>query len=368
MVTPFRTTETHVSKLSGFQSIVPVLMLLLLCPFAPVHAVQVSDLFTVEVPVEGRERDERLEAIKEGMGQILVRVTGDGSIAQNHEVDDIIRGGAQYVQRFRYQAAEEGDGYILIIYFDEARLSKNLANRGLPVWGRERPAVLSWIVVSDGASRYMISEKGRNKERGILLQAGRDRGIPLNFPLLDVEDRDRVRIGDVVGGFYDTIDVASSRYAADAVLIGRVQRQQGQWVGRWRLKEGDQTVVFESEGVSMENALTQGVYGLASYLASWHATQGFSDQTDVVVVHVDEIGSLADYFKVRDYLNAFDAVNDVHPGAVQLARVRYNVHMRGAARDLERLILLGDVLQRHDPETVEPGSLARGDLYYRLLR
>lgn len=336
--------------------------------FGPAYAVQVSELFTVQIPVESRERDQRLEAIKEGMGQVLVRVTGDGSIDQNAEVEDVIRGAAQYVQRFRYLPAEDGNGFELIIDYDEARLTKNLANRGLPVWGRERPAVLSWIAVSQGANRYMISAKGRQNERETLNLAARERGIPLIFPVLDVEDRDKVRIGDLVGGFYDTVDEASTRYSADAVLIGRVQRQQGLWVGRWRLREGDQAVVFESEGDSLDKALSQGIDGLASYLASWHATQGFSDQADAVVVNVDQVNSLAEYFRVRDYLKSFDIVLDVTPGAIRLAQARLDVRMRGSARDLERLILLGDVLQRTQPEVTEGSQIAGNGLYYRLLR
>lgn len=348
-----------------------LLLIMLFSPVTPVHAVQVDELFTVQMPVESRDREQRMEAIKEGMGQVLVRVTGDGSIAQNAEVETVIRGAAQYVQRFRYLPAKEGEGFELVIDYDETRLSKDLANRGLPVWGRERPAVLSWIAVSQGANRFMISSKGRRAERELLSEAAKDRGIPLIFPLLDVEDNNKVRSGDIVGGFYDTVDEASKRYSADAVLIGRVQRQQGQWVGRWRLREGDQTVVFESEGSSLDKALTQGIYGLASYLASWHATQGFSDQAGAIEVHVDQVNSLAEYLKVRDYLKSFDAVLDVTPRHIRLSQAHLEVRMRGSARDLERLVMLGDLLEPMEPEIPEYGEVplvAPSGLHYRLIR
>jgi hypothetical protein len=343
-------------------------MLTLLILISPAHAVQVEELFSVQVPVESRDREQRMEAIKTGMGQVLVRVTGDGSIAQNAEVESVIRGAAQYVQRFRYLPAKEGEGFELVIDFDETRLSKDLANRGLPVWGRERPAVLSWIAVSQGSKRFMISSKGRRAERETLNQAARDRGVPLMFPLLDVEDNNKVRSGDIVGGFYDTVDEASRRYSADAILIGRVQRQQGQWIGRWRLREADQTVVFESEGATLNEALTQGVYGLASYLASWHATQGFSDQAGAVEVTVDQVNSLADYLRVRDYLKSFDAVLDVTPRQISLSQAHLDVRMRGSSRDLERLVMLGDVLEAREPGFEELPSVTTSGLYYRLLR
>ncbi len=343
-------------------------MLILLIFISPAHAVQIEELFSVQVPVESRDREQRMEAIKTGMGQVLVRITGDGGIAQNAEVESLIRGAAQYVQRFRYLPAKEGEGFELVIDFDETRLSKDLANRGLPVWGRERPAVLSWIAVSQGSKRFMISSKGRRAERETLNQAARDRGVPLMFPLLDVEDNSKVRSGDIVGGFYDTVDEASRRYSADAILIGRVQRQQGQWIGRWRLREADQTVVFESEGATLNEALTKGVYGLASYLASWHATQGFSDQAGAVEVTVDQVNSLADYLRVRDYLKSFDAVLDVTPRQISLSQAHLDVRMRGSSRDLERLVMLGDVLEAREPDFEELPSVTTSGLYYRLLR
>jgi len=352
--------------------IIALLLILIITP--SVFAVQVEGLFSVQIPVETRDREERLEAIKEGMGQVLVRVTGDGSISQNPEVNDVIRGAAGYVQRFSYLPAE--DGYELNIDFNEARLTKNLVNRGLPVWGAERPSVLSWVAVSQGSSRYMLGERDGKKEREFMNSAAQERGIPLIFPVLDVEDRNKVRIGDIVGGFYDTVDAASGRYSADATLIGRVQRQSGQWIGRWRLKEAEQTVLFESEGADLETALRQGTNGAASYLASWHATQGFSDQSEIVMVNIDAVQSMTDYLNVRDYLKAFDTVGSVQPVRVAPPRVLLRVNMRGSARNLQRLIMLGETLQAVEPpmtypemlpgETPAPVPVAQNELYYRL--
>ena len=353
--------------------IIALLLSLIITP--SVFAVQVEGLFSVQIPVETRDREERLEAIKEGMGQVLVRVTGDGSISQNPEVNDVIRGAAGYVQRFSYLPAEE-DGYELNIDFNEARLTKNLVNRGLPVWGAERPSVLSWVAVSQGSSRYMLGERDGKKEREFMNSAAQERGIPLIFPVLDVEDRNKVRIGDIVGGFYDTVDAASGRYSADAILIGRVQRQSGQWIGRWRLKEAEQTVLFESEGADLEIALRQGTNGAASYLASWHATQGFSDQSEIVMVNIDAVQSMTDYLNVRDYLKAFDTVSSVQPVRVAPPQVLLRVNMRGSARNLQRLIMLGETLQAVEPpmtypetlpgETPAPVPVAQNELYYRL--
>jgi hypothetical protein len=326
----------------------------------------VQNMYSVRLNVETREREERTETIKSAMETVLVRMTGDGGIAQNPEVTDVIRGASGFVQRFQYFPAEEG--YELQIDFDEVRLSKNIANRGLPVWGRERPSVLAWIAVSKGGSRYLVGAKQPKEAREALRDQAELRGIPLSFPLLDLEDRNAVKSGDVVGGFYDTIEAASERYASDSLLVGYVRQSQGSWRARWRLTEGEQSVVFESEGAKLEDALNQGVDMLASNLAAWHATQGFTDQNERLFVTVHDVQTLGEYFRVRDYLDGLDVVSQVMPDKVHLPEIRLRISMRGQSRNLERLIMLSNVLQPY--QAMEDPQMTPGlaELQYRLVR
>jgi hypothetical protein len=83
---------------------------------------------------------------------------------------------------------------------------------------------------------------------------------------------------------------------------------------------------------------------------------------------VDQVNSLAEYFKVRDYLKSFDSVLDVTPRHIRLAQAHLEVRMRGSARDLERLVMLGDVLEPRVPEYEEVPTVTTSGLYYRLLR
>jgi hypothetical protein len=124
--------------------------------------------------------------------------------------------------------------------------------------------------------------------------------------------------------------------------------------------------------------LTQGTNGAASYLASWHATQGFSDQSETVKVNVDAINNLTDYIRVRDYLKGFDTVSDVTPVVVAPPQLKLRISMRGSARNLQRLIMLGDTLLPAEAPVPEgavlpeggtdavPVTQAQNELFYRL--
>ena len=109
----------------------------------------------------------------------------------------------------------------------------------MPVWGPERPLTLVWIAVDDGvggrallganeAAQFGTPTTPQRAEllttvRADVVAAADERGLPIAWPLLDLEDLNAVTFTDVWGGFDDRIVAASTRYRADAVLIGRVR-------------------------------------------------------------------------------------------------------------------------------------------------
>lgn len=326
-----------------------LLSFLLLLVLLPAAAVPVSDLYEVDVPVASQDREQRLEVLKQAFEEILVRVTGDGSVAGNPEVEPLLRRAAGFVQRFRYLPAPEGEeGWVLHAVFDARRIERALAERGLPVWGQDRPAVLAWVAIIDGGRRFLIGEQSHDAERAILADEARRRGLPLMFPLLDLQDQRQVRIADVTGGFDSTVDAASARYASDAVLIGTVRRSGSHWLGRWRLREGDETVRFESSGKQLDEALRLGVDGAASWLARWHARTALAGTGEGVPLLVEGVNGLTDYVRLRRYLAGLDGVEAVIPRRIAPPRAELEVRLRGEARDLQRMISLGDVLARVD--------------------
>ena len=328
-------------------------VLLLSLYAATVAATPVKDLYVVQVPVENQDREVRLEALKQAFEEVLVRVTGDGSVAGNPEAEALLRMAPSFVQRFRYlrpeaPQQEEAPAWMLRVVFDGRRIERALSERGLPVWGRDRPAVLAWVAVLDGGRRYLIGEQSHEPEREVLRDEARRRGVPLMFPLLDLQDQRQVRIADLVGGFEEPIDAASQRYASDAVLIGTVRRAGAAWLGRWRLREGDETARFESTADTLEGVLRQGIDGAASWLASWHARTAFAGSGEGVLLQVQGVAGLADFVRLRDYLAGLDGVEAVVPQRVAPPRAVLEVRLRGTARDLERMISLGQVLAPED--------------------
>ena len=368
--------RTHQHLWIGRRLSLAWLLLLMLLPGA-VWAVPVPDLYSTEVPVPTRDRPERQEAFQEALSEILVRVTGSRSIDGFAELDSMLDTASRYVQRFEY-AENEGDEerpYLLRVTFDGPALERAVSERGLPVWGPDRPGVLIWLAVSERGNRYLVGGDTVSAARRALESVAKTRGVPLMYPLLDLEDQARVTFADVAGGFQDTVREASKRYRPEAILIGHVSPLSGgYWQARWNLYQGGEPVSWTSEGGSLQAALADGTHELSGTLASRTSTYRFSEMAKGMLVTVDDVRSHVELNRVVDYLGRLAPVSGARPFSLDGDRAELLVQMRGNPRDLERLVMLGDIMVRVDSGPVVPmpgesaGSASPSQLHFRLLR
>lgn len=334
-----------------------LLMLGLVSWLPPASAVQVEDLYEAVVPVENRDRPQRLQALREALAQVLVKITGDRAAPESPKLQVLLESAPRYAQQFRYREIPGGrPPYALEVSFDGGALERAVAAQGLPVWGRERPAVLVWLAVQAPGRRYLVGGDSGESAREAMQAVGRERGVPLLFPLLDLEDQARVSFADVSGGFVETVLTASERYRPDAVLIGRAYPPAaGGWEVRWRLEyAGQGGERWRSTGATLEAALGAGVHTLASALAGRLASSGVAEQARGTLVVVSGVKTLQDYMRVSRYLEGLGPITAKRPYRVSADRVEFLVQARGGARDLERIIGLGDVLARQAPEALPP--------------
>ena len=173
---------------------------------------------------------------------MLVRVSGTSTLPAKQGQ------ASSFVQQYRYVPVEQSEtavppkvGDVVITHnlwlrFDEAAIKKWLRSNGLPVWGTQRPAVLVWLAVRDGPSRYILGGQDISPIRDAVVAEGVRRGLPLIWPAYDEKDSQRVAFTDVWGGFFEQVTQASQRYAPSAVLIGRMDWQKkGGWQINWSL-------------------------------------------------------------------------------------------------------------------------------------
>lgn len=365
----------HQRSRIGYRLSLAWLLLLLAIP-AGVGAVPVENLYTVEVPVPTRDRPERQEAFKAGLSQVLVRVIGARSLEPYAGLDSLLETASRYVQRFEYMENRRADGradeenpYRLRVTYDGPALERAVAERSLPVWGRDRPGVLVWLAVTERSNRYLVGGDSLSPARRALDGVARERGLALLYPLLDIEDQSRVTFADITGGFHEAVHEASRRYRPEATLIAQVAPLSGGWEARWTLSQGEQPLTWTSRGANLQAALAEGLHEMADTLARRNASSRFAEMTQGLLVTVHDVRSHAELNRVSDYLAGLAPVASARPFGLQGDTVEMLVQMRGEARDLQRLVMLGNVLvsEERQDSPMGPGGQAASPAF-RLLR
>jgi hypothetical protein len=177
-----------------------------------------------------------------------------------------------------------------------------------------------------------------------------ERGLPILFPLLDAKDMSAATFTDVWGGFDDRLLPASSRYRADAVLIGRAHPGLLGYEVDWLLlKDGERRAL---EGT----AVRDGLDAVADQYASELGVVGGATTTRVRVL---DVATPADYGRVMSYLETVSVLQSVDVEGLERGTLSLRVAARGDARVLERVLALGGVLRLDSAASGSSGLVFR---------
>jgi hypothetical protein len=228
------------------------------------------------------------------------------------------------------------------------------------VWGSNRPGVLLWLAVSDADGRRLLSEnnvyessiyedsalkniRARNDVNEIirtLQDQARLRGLPLLFPLLDLEDTASLSTAEVWGAFLGRIDDASIRYNPDSVLTARFQQDSaGRWSANWSYRIDRQWQVAKTESFGAGGMVRTMVDKLADELATRYAIDSSRGQ---VTVLIESVESLGDYAAVQRYLESLAPVLDSFLVRVERDEVEYQLSTEGQNAQLVEIIGLDE--------------------------
>jgi hypothetical protein len=331
-----------------------LLLALLLGSYTSVRAEAVSNLYEAEVAVSGQGGEARSQGIRKAFASVLVKVSGDSSLLDNPEVGQLLNRGSRLVQQYRYKSlpnASEGGGEdlpdrLLWARFDARAVNRLLRESGVPVWGETRPSMLLWLGQEEGARRSLISPDRDASLKQQLSRTADARGLPLIWPLMDIEDQKAVQVSDLWGGFEENIRRAANRYQPDVVLVGRLSyRGQGSWRGEWILYLPDKInrwqTYAETKTAAAKEGMEQAVDALALRFAPQQVSQGISS----LRLRVHGLNQLADYALVQDYLRSLAMIDHVDLLSADPEMVSFLLRVHGGRDALVRGIQLGAVLE-----------------------
>ena len=352
-------------KISLLQQLVPCLLLVLLSGVSSA-TVRVQGLYEIEVAVNNQSRSERKRALRKGLADIFTRITGSQALEQFGQMLTVLDRAPRYVEQYRYRLEETQDTegkpvkqWWLWVRFNRKTIERIIRDQELPLWGSTRPETLVWMAVeqADG-SRYIMGNDETNPLFRSLLQNARRRAVPILIPLMDLDDQRNVNMGDVWGGFSDQIKTASTRYATENILIGRVFPGDQGWESRWTLVTRDGEQAWSGNGQDADQAIAQGMDGLGDLMAARYALKGQLN-TSRYQLRVSNINSLKDYVKTSRYLSSVTMISRFQPVSFSQGQVIYDIDLRSNLAGLKQLFaieqkLLPEVAVNNDAPVISP--------------
>lgn len=352
-------------------------------------AIELKGLYETEVLVTSQGMEERNEAIRRALDEVLIRVSGDRTTPQREELQGLYRRALQLVQQYRYRALPQGEGQrgapglgmtqVLWVSFDQAAIDQALRRARAPLWGQARPATLVWVAVEDGGVRAMMGAETLAEPKRVMQRQAQRRGVPLFVPLWDLEDQVQLRFTDVWGNFQDSIRAASARYATEAILVGRLFRQAGGvWEARWSLYQGAHVDHWRAASPLQAEVLSVGVDGAADRLGQRFAQIFDESQSSRVRVTVRDINSVEDYARAMEFLQSLDVVTSLQVERVNGSYTTFDLRVRGDSSGLAQTISFGRTLleipavvnldESLQTPSWEMAGEAFDQLWYRLLQ
>ncbi len=315
-----------------------VLAVLIFGNVDPAGAVPVPSLYTVQVPLNSNSPDARNEAYRAALAQVLTRITGSRDALRPDEINAQFPDAARYVLQFR-----AGEDDTLWVSLDGRAIERVLMSAGESVWGNDRPLTLVWLAVDWGHGEREIvavddvqrsSSESRSIDRNRLLrervqEIAEQRGIPVVFPLLDIEDRESVSFSDIWGGFGERLQTASERYDVGSILVGRVRADTTQR-NRWSHYFGGEQREWTGEPEEV-------IHLLADTLAAQFAISG--DQVPATVpITVSGIDSVVAYGTVHAYLQNLALIEELSIRLVTGDQIHYSATAHGGRERLQRAL------------------------------
>ena len=329
----------------------------------PTYAIKVSGLYQAVISVSDESAPKRRIALKQGLGKVLIKVTGDRNINKSMGVSSLLERPEQFVQQYRYRQNNNKWGQKkltreLWVQFDENSLDEALKNNGVSVWEKERPSILVWLVSQRNDNRSFVNIEENFEYLKILESRASARGVSLLFPLLDLQDGSKISVTDVWGGFTEPILAASERYQANAILTGKfTQILPTLWESEWAVYFDEQAIHWASRSDVADIVLEEGIDELVDRLVLRYSETG-EQSTGVIELLVNDIGSIDEYAQTFSYLTSLQSVNTVNVKQVTSRYIVFELTSDRGIAGLHQVISLGKIL-----EPVEGGN----ELEYRFL-
>lgn len=313
--------------------------LLLLFPVAG-FAVKVSSIYRAEIPVVSQADDARAMATKEGLIQVLIKVSGDPQVVNHPTIKNNIKNADSLVEEFGYASTPDKvtTPYLIKLRYDARQVNVMLKNAGALAWGENRPLILVWLLVNNKDNANNIVS---NDASAVIKQQGKKYGLPLVFPVMDATEVNKISFSDIASMKWSVLSEAGKRYSPDAILIGHIEVQADGYQSKWQLVLDESKWDWNIPGVTSDSVIDVALSQVNQTLAKRYVVNTDHASSMALNVQVSNVTQKNDLSRLMHYLKQSSLVQQIQLSEIDGDVVRLVVVVRGSFAAFQQNATIG---------------------------
>ena len=305
----------------------------------------IGELARATVPVTDSSEREFMRGLSAALEVVVVKLTGNSKVLQSGALRDLLNRAKQYNTVYGYEKSPDG-GLQLRADFDLPAVSGVLRQQGLAVWGRQRPELLAWLIITDSTGRYATPTVAQKPLFEALEHQAALRAIPLRHPVVDSTNAALMTPTTAEDDLLEELTATRSGQSAPVILIGLVtQNPDSTWRARWRLQIDLEREEWQATNAQAAPMVIAGIDRAVDSTAKQFVHPEIAGAASDVELLVDDVQTADDYGRALNYLSDLDSVATLNVRKVEGARVTFAIKARGGLSALVQVISFGRVLQ-----------------------
>nr|WP_245335287.1 DUF2066 domain-containing protein [Shewanella sp. WXL01] len=314
-----------------------------------ISAVEIKKLDQADIQVNSRSKTDRTNALKQALSQVFVKNSGNASVLSHELVSAQVQKPQSLLTQYNYY--QQDNQLYLQAIFDHQQLVQILRKADLPVWGAQRPLTLFWLSMPSENGYEIVSDAMVSANEDGMNDYAISQGIPVLFPLMDLDDLMQVSVTDVRGQFAQSVAMASQRYDAEYFVVANMDTFAGEVRYQMSLyaKDSQDPIMqplLSHQGLALDYQLAgqQMMDKLAQYFVSQYAIASSGEDLSTLLSFVG-ITSMKDVVEIESYLQELTAVKAIQLHQINADTVTYAVDLFSQVADLQRLLNIDNRIQ-----------------------
>lgn len=330
-------------------------------------AAEVQGLYETEVIAKSQSVEDKNAAFKEALTSVLKRVMAGEDILHDSVVQVALADAGHFIKQYQYSliesnSDENSSARIMRVLFNEQDVLNLMKTSRLKVWGETRPETLLWLVVEENGRRSFLRADMMPEVNNAVKKAAKQAGLPLLFPLLDMEEQQRISVSDVLSAYSKPLLTVSEGYGVVSILAGRVVKTEDCWKADWAFHFDENIEQWTLPCGTLNDAILIGMEGAYGRLSKYYAVKPDIHETGSVILKVSGSGGVNDRNRVVHYLNSLTMVKSAIWVGGEAGFNRYKVGFERSQHALEELLGIGRVLNPQGED-----NTGTNELRYQLL-